>query len=78
MPKYISGVLCRDAIEPWIRFCDLTGPILEDDGCWNFPRRRHQWFTFAEWNAQYQLYDENGKKIPPPAPGKCFEVDLEL
>ena len=81
--KFTRGMLCRDAtvsgtawnillITPYTR-ADFPGTV-DSDGWW-YPlpggsgRIVAAW-KVAAWKATYSLR--------PPAPGKCFECDVEL
>lgn len=85
--KMTSGVLCRDATPAQfvVFFTHTTNTKHElklyGDGCWrDFSDGSNIVFvqSLKEWDEEYQLYDEHGKKIPPPKPGECYEVEIEL
>ena len=79
MAKITSGVLCRDiGGSEFICFYPDIEMVLGIYGFWRDKSRGRLVKLLGEWNAEYQLYNESGKKIPPPAPGKCFEVEIEL
>ena len=69
-PKMISGRVCSDADGEVTFFPDKTGPVwLKDMGIWVRTDSGEKFWT-------RQAYEEIYGK--PPAPGKCFECDVEL
>lgn len=76
--KMTSGVLCRDK-NGKIAFFLVGWPKMSKTGLWEecHGEFKKDW-SLKTWNALYQLYDENGKKIPPPKPGECYEVEIQL
>lgn len=84
MAKMTSGVLCRDRrllhgrkqrIILFYPADDPEKPYFDED-IWK-PWTQYQWHP-GEWGKKYQLYDESGKKIPPPKPGESMKIEIEL
>jgi hypothetical protein len=76
--KLIDGMLCRDTIAHggiivFFKTLDKNALDLSDDGIWGTSTINNinfkEW-TLEQWKATYDL--------KPPAPGKCFAVEIEL
>ena len=79
----ITGWLCRNnnRNEQSI-LCFFNGPTWNPKGpwkgMWTEPSPTKQYWTMDRWADDYDLFDENGEKIAPPAPGENFYVEIEL
>ena len=65
--KLTSGILARDKDNDAVIVFFRAKPELNQYGRWNCASAA---WTYDGWQAEYDL--------KPPAPSKCFEVDIEL